>query len=238
MRTYILAFLFILSSSLFLGAQDELTTKGADAEFYIQAPSEGTRSMSLGSHNAFSIVLDDSDSKLVMDTWKSFLKNYKGKTKKVKRSSELFTEDAQAAILGPNPVDIYSLIEKKGSGSILSVWVDAGGAFVSSDDNVDGADGVQFLLDEFQKALHVEHVSLELKEEEKELKNRERILAKLQSANEKLHKQIADWEEKIVKAEGDIETNVQEQAEAEKMIQDQKDRLHNVEVKLAKAKAQ
>jgi len=235
--------LSFLALSLFIAmpasAQDDMEAKGADDyQFQLQSPSEGTQQMNLGSHTAFSLIFDDLDSKLVMDTWKDFIKEYKGKTKKVKRSSELFSEDVQAAILGPNNVDIYSLIERKGSGSTISIWVDQGGGFVNSSDNADGADGVEFFLNEFQKSLNVERVKIDLNEQEKELKNRERELSKLQSANDKMQKQIADWQEKIAKAEGDIETNESEQTDAEKMIQEQKDKVHAVQVKLAKAEAQ
>ncbi len=239
MRSLLFLISLLLIVSLPASAQDDMETKGAeDDQFFLQSPSEGTQQMNLGSHTAFSLIFDDLDSKLVMDTWKAFIKEYKGKTKKVKRSSELFSEDVQAAILGPNNVDIYSLIEKKGSGSTISIWVDQGGGFVNSTDNADGADGVTFFLNEFQKDLNVEKIKVHLDEQEKELKSRERDYSKLQSANEKMHKQIADWQEKIAEAEGDIETNLSEQSEAEKMIQEQKDKVHAVQVKLAKAEAQ
>lgn len=234
----ILTFILALLTFGMVHAQKDMETKGVDMDFSRQSPSEGLQDMSLGDHTAFSLVLDDADDKLVMEVWKDFLKQYGGKTRKVKRSSELYTDDAQASVLGPNPVDIYSLVDGKGSGSVLSIWVDAGGSFVNSEDNPDGADGVEFLLDEFQKSLHVRQVENELKEQEKELKDRERMLAKLEAANDKLHRQIADWQDKIAKAEGDIEVNVTEQADAEQLIQDQKDLLHQIEVKLAKAKAQ
>lgn len=234
-----LSFSLVIGSSFAQELVGDLETKGVDEQqFTLQTPSEGTQLMSLGSHNAFSLVLDGVESKLVMDTWKDFIKGYKGKTKKVKRSSELFSEDVNAAIIGPNSVDIYSLVEKKGDGSVVSVWFDQGGSFINSADHADGGDGVVFFLNEFQKKVNVEKIKIELSDQSKELKERERVLAKLQSANEKLHKQIEDWQSKIVKAEADIESNVSNQADAEQMIQDQKDKVHAVEIKLAKAEAQ
>jgi len=191
--------------------------------------------MSLGVNNGFSLELPDYDHKFTADIWRKYLKEFKGKTKKVKRSSELFTDDASIAYLSSNTVDLYSDIERAGNGSSVNIWIDLGGSFIDSENHSEAFEGVEMLLERFRKKLNVEQIKRELSEEEKELKSLENQLRKLQSLNERFHKEIENWKKKIAENEEKIATNVNDQSDVDKAIVDQKDKVKDVEVKLAKA---
>ena len=78
-------------------------------------------------------------------------------------------------------------------------------------------------------------IKLELKDEEKNLKDLERDLTKLEKLNEKYHKQIEDWKAKIAENEQLIDQNLLDQEGAQRAIDDQKEVIRSVEVKLANA---
>ena len=202
--------------------------------FFAQDIEEMMASMSLGEHNAI-VMQMPYESKFADNIWKDYLKEFKGKTKKVKRSSELFTDDANISYISNNTVDIYSVIESSGDGSQLKLWMDLGGGFVDSENFPDAYEGVKVLLQGFEKQLNVENIKQELKNEENRLKEIEKELAKLQRLNEKYHKEIEDWKAKIAENETLIENNVVEQSDVQKSIENQKETIRQVEVKLAKA---
>ena len=191
--------------------------------------------MSLGNNNGFILELPEYDQKFAAQVWKAYLKQFKGKTKKVKRSSELFTDDATISYMSSNSVDLYSNIERSGSGSSLNIWFDLGGAFLDSENHSEAREGVDLFLNGFQKELNVEQIKDELSAEQKELKSLEGKLSKLQSLNDRYHKEIENWKEKIAANEEKIKTNVNDQADMENAIGGQKEKVKDVEVKLAKA---
>lgn len=202
--------------------------------FYAQDIEEMMASMSLGDHNAIILHLPY-EAKFADNIWKDYLKTFKGKSKKVKRSDEVFTDDANISYISNNTVDIYSVIQSDGDGSELKLWMDLGGGFVDSQNFPDAYEGVKVFLQGYEKQLNVENIKLELKNEESRLKDLERDLSKLERLNEKYHKEIEDWKAKIAENESLIEKNVMEQDDAKKMIDDQKEMIRQVEVKLAKA---
>ena len=94
--------------------------------------------MSLGVRNALVLDIPDTEANFVEKLWKKYVKTYGGKTKKVRSSDEIFTDDADVVALGgANSVDLYALVEELGNGSSLSMWVDLGGAFLASDTHSD-----------------------------------------------------------------------------------------------------
>ena len=196
---------------------------------------ENEMAMSLGVNNGYAIEFPDYDYKFTNATWRDYLKGFKGKTKKVKRSSELFTDDATISYLSSNTIDLYSKVDKAGGGSALQIWFDLGGAFLSTADHAEAEDGVKLFLEGFQKQLNVETIKLELASEQKELKNLESKMKKLQSLNERYHREIENWKKKIGENEEKISTNVQDQADVEGAIENQRGKVQDVEVKLAKA---
>lgn len=191
--------------------------------------------MSLGNNNGFILDLPEYDYKFATQVWKDYLKEFRGKTKRVKRSSELFTDDATISYMSSNSVDLYSKIDRSGSGCALNIWFDLGGAFLDSENHGEAREGVDLFLNGYQKKLKVGQIKNELSGEQKELKSLEGKLAKLQSLNDRYHKEIENWKEKIAANEDKIKTNINDQSDMENAIGSQKDKVKDVEVKLAKA---
>ncbi len=201
-----------------------------------QEVQESLETMSLGEQNALILEIPYDD-QFAAKEWKNYLKTFKGKTKKVKRSKELFTDDASIPYISSNTVDIYSVVEKNGADAQLKLWMDLGGGFMDSQNFPDAYSGAKTLLAGFEKHLNVEDIKLELKGEEKRLKDLEKDLAKLERLNEKYHKEIEDWKGKIAENEDLIEVNFSDQDQLRKTIESQKGTVKEVELKLAKAES-
>lgn len=207
---------------------------GWNVTVYAQDIQEVKANMSLGEHNALLLALPY-DVKLSDQVWKDYLKTFKGKSRKVKKSDEVFTDDASISYISNNTVDIYSLVEKSGEGSQLKMWMDLGGGFVDSQNFPDAFEGVKVFLRGFEKQLNVENIKIELKNEENRLKELEKELVKLERLNEKYHQEIEEWKAKIAENESLIDTNVKEQTDVNHTITSQKEVIRKVEVKLSKA---
>ena len=203
---------------------------------YGQDLEESVEQMSLGQHNAITLSLPY-DLKFAENVWKDYLKTFKGKNRRVKRSDEVFTDDANIPYISNNTVDLYSYIKRDGDGSILKLWMDLGGGFVDSQNFPDAYEGVRVLMQGFEKQLNVENIKLELKNEENRLKDLERDLSKMEKMNEKYHKEIEDWKKKIAENEDLIEVNDKDQIDMKSTIESQKENIRQVEVKLAKAES-
>jgi len=208
---------------------------GSSTILHGQAIDEEMKSMSLGSHNAIVLSIPDYDSKFANDVWRDYIKSFKGKTKKVKRSKEYFTDDARIMGVSTNTVDMYWIINSAGNGSTLTLWTDLGGAFLNSEEHSNEYEGMAVMLLGFEKQLNVENIKVELKAEESELKELEKKLARLEKLNDKYHKEIEDWKRKIIENEEMIEINIQDQASMRMAIDKQKESVRGVEIKLAKA---
>lgn len=218
-RFYLLTFSLIITCSL-------------DAQV-----SESLETMSLGQQNALVVDLPYTQ-KFALNVWRDYIKDFKGKTKKVKRSDELFTDDATVSYLSSNTVDIYSVIDRDGSeNSTLKLWIDLGGGFVSSNTFPDAYEGSVSLVEGYQKMLNVEDIKLELKAEQSKLKDLQRELTKLERLNDRYHKEIETWKEKIAKNEELIVTNVEDQESAREDIDSQAEAVKAVEIKLANAES-
>jgi len=197
---------------------------------------ESLEQMSLGQQNAIIVSLDY-DVKLVEGVWKDYLRNFKGRSKKEKRSDITFTDDASIPYISDNTVDIYSVVKKMGDGASLKIWMDLGGGFVDSRNFPDAYEGVKRFVQGLEKDLDIENVKIELKEEEKRLSDLTKSLSKLERLNEKYHKEIENWKEKILENEEEIEVNFSDQKEAQKAIDAQKEVVRLVEIKLSEAES-
>ena len=115
---------------------------------------EGNNSMSLGSYNSLSVDLPGTETKEVEKAWDKFLDDYKGKTKKDKKTGEIFTDNAVIKPWGNNTVDIYAKVTPSSSGkgalgNKLDVWFDLGGAYLGSSSHQDKYKYAEKMLQDF-----------------------------------------------------------------------------------------
>lgn len=195
---------------------------------------EERQGMSQGPQNALVITLPNTSEKVVEDVWKDFMKEYKAKPKYDRKQREHFSDDAEISLLRTsNPtVDVYANIEERGDDVDFALWIDMGGAFLSSKEHPDQyRDGEKFLMSFALEVARAE-VDIELDEQEKELKKLESTLKKLQNDHEHYEKEIKNAKERIAKAEKDIEDNLKEQGNVNKMIEQQLNVIEEVKKKL------
>ncbi len=195
---------------------------------------EGEKVMSQGRNNAMTITIPGASDKAISKIWTKKLKKFKGgKTKKVKKSKELLSDNIEiASIGGSNTVDVYSLI----TGNTLTVWYDLGGAYLNSYDHADKYAGAEALMKDLAKQVFVGMVEDELKDQEDVLKKKEKDFDKLVKDKENLEKDIENYKEKIKQAEADIETNIVNQEKTQESIVSQKDVVEEVKSRLTEIK--
>ena len=205
------------------------------ALFQVEAQvSEDSRSMSLGIQNALILDLPDTNDKLADKLWKKFVKPYGGKVKKLRKSDEWFSDNAEiVAIGGSNALDVYAKAQEAGDDTEMILWVDLGGVFLSSSEHPDEFVEGEKLLMRFALFVAKEKTKIELEAEEKKLKQLNSSLKKLKRDNERYHREIEAAKERIKKAEANIDTNVVEQEETTQMIEMQKETVKMVKQKLA-----
>lgn len=195
--------------------------------------SEQSRSMSAGSQNAMVITLPGTTDKFVEKQWKDFMKKYDGKVKSGDGKNMTFTDDTKIPdVGGANTVDVYAQINEKGDDVEFVMWVDLGGAYLSSQQHQDRYTGAEKFLMRFALEVATEQTKEEMEGEEKKLNDLEKDLERLERDNERYHKEIKDAEERIEKAKADIEQNLRDQEETQRLIKEQEKLVEMVQKKL------
>lgn len=197
---------------------------------------EAEKPMSTGVENSLNIRLLDASEKDVERLWKAHIKEYKGKTKKDRRSGEIFTDDATVPSLSANTIDMYAKMNKVGNEVLFSVWYDLGGQFLSSSTHPDKYGQAEKMLLLFALEVSKKVISDELASEEGTLKKQEKDLEKLEKENAKLHSDIEMYKQKIAEAELAIEQNVVNQDNKKVEIENQKGKVQQVKTKLEAVK--
>ncbi len=193
---------------------------------------EGTKNMSLGSNNSLTISLKGTQSKAVDAAWTKYLKDYKGKTKMNKKSGELFSDNATVEGMSANTVDIYSKTVQNGENVELTVWFDLGGAYVTSASHPEAYTVGDKILTEFSQTVSTAAIEEEIKMEEDAMGKMENDLKSLIKEKSNLTDEIAKCEAKIAEAKAKIETNEAAQAEQQKLMDAQKEKVKMVKSKL------
>lgn len=205
----------------------------ANAQFNLVRETE--RMMSFGSRPCFRMDFTDTEAGIVEDVWKKFAKdNYGAKLKKSK--GEWTASKLRTAFMGDDVFTIYSTIEKDGAKTALNVWIDAGSYFLNSRDNPTRTNEMLRSLRQCYFDIRRAAIGKELKAQEAQLKDLETKQKKLARDNDQLRKDIENWESRIQKAKQDIvnneqsqETNLVEQDNQRRTVDETRRRLENVE---------
>ncbi len=156
--------LSILSFLLFFG----ILTVNAQQKVVIN---EVLEYMSQGEKTGIEIAIVDALPDDVESSFVKFMKKYKGKAVTSKKSVEIFIDNALIPQMSANTVDVYAIARKADYGTKLSVFVDLGGAFVSSQEHEIAFGSLEALGREFALSEAVRIVEAELKEKEKVMKD-------------------------------------------------------------------
>ncbi len=203
--------------------------------FPLQAQvSENVKTMSQGAKNALELEIPGVNAGLVADVWKDFMKDHYGsKPKWDRRNKEWLSDDAKVAAIGQgNTVDVYASADERGNSVLFSAWFDLGGAYLDSREHAERYTEAEKMLMRF--ALEVAHANTrnELDNEQDKLKKLQRELARLQSLNERYHKDIERAKEAIRQAEESIVENVKLQEDTAAQIAGQERTVESVQNRL------
>lgn len=192
---------------------------------------ENERTMSQGSKPGFSMNIDDLDTKEAERLWIDYLKDSKAKTKKDRRTNEIFADDASIPAINSNLMDIYATFTERGKQTEIIVWVDLGGAFLGRRQHPDKIAAFEQWLGEFARRTRVRKVELELESEELVFKDQKKEFDKLVKEEERLKKEVADAEQRINQAKKELEVNNANQNNRRQEMERQQMKIQEVEAK-------
>jgi hypothetical protein len=194
---------------------------------------EGEKLMSLGNNNSLSIELPKVKADFAEKIWKNFVKNYKGKYSKDKKNKEYFLDNALIPGLGSgNTVDVHASFVEMGENTMFTVWVNLGGAYVSSAQFKEQYTEAEKLVLKYAIETAAEQTKVHLADQQDELKKQEKQLKKLEDKNADYKKDIENWKAKIKQAETDIEVNVKAQGDQKIKIGEQRKMVDEIQKKL------
>ena len=181
--------------------------------------SEEEKAMSQGIHNAVVVNIPTTTTKIAEKVWKNYTKQFKGKTKKDRKTEEWKTNGGQiAGIGGTESLTIYTQVQSNNEDVELSLWIPMSESYLSSVDHPDAYKEAEKILNEYALEVRIETVKEELNGEEKTLAKAEKDLKKLKKDNEEYHKDIKNAEREIEDSEKGLVQNAEDQQAAVKSV--------------------
>lgn len=220
-----------LLSTLFL-----LSTFGAFAQHGQIRQAQANHSQ--GYHHVHIVSLTDVDPEFVGKLWADYMKSYSRKTKKIKRTSEWFTDDATINELSKNTIDVYANAVELTTGVDFHVWFDLGGAYLNSQMHQELMPATQAMLKGFANIVEREKLALLLKTQENELKQFERTLSNLQKAHKDQEKTLETKREEVKQAEQELARLASEQKNNEALIKTQQEVIGETKRTMSQLKKQ
>ena len=169
---------------------------------------EEERSMTKGANNALIMLIPNADDKQTEKLWRKFMKSYGAKTKKVKKSEEWLSDNAEIGGVSADDVDVYATFEQTGDDVRMVAWFDLGDSYLASMTYPDRYPAGERVLIEFENVVYEDVVKGEIKEEQNSLKKLESSLKKAKKDKNRYEREIEQAKDKIAKAEANIESNL------------------------------
>ena len=192
--------------------------------------SEGVNQMSLGDHNALSVVLAGMSDKLVENSWKDYLTQY-GKTKKSK--GEWVTENVvlNSKIMF-DYLNLFAKIDESEEGTTLTVWFDLGGTFLASTLEPEKYAAAEEFMEEFISKVSKDKDAEDFTVAQVKLRKLQSRLEKLSSKYRSYEDEIRKAENKLANARQNMQENLLEQTEIQGQIYDQNMAIQEMELRL------
>ena len=188
--------------------------------------------MSKGEQNGFEVVLNGSKPDDVKDALSKWTKKNKGKYVTEKKNPEIFLDNVTLPLVSANTVDIYVTITPLDKGSKMDMFVDLGGAFISSSAYGQQYTGMEAAIKKFANDLAIDATKDQLKSEEKVLKDLNGDLKDLTKKKEDYIKDIEKAKKEIQDREADIQKNDADQAAKQQQISIQQQIIETIKTKL------
>ena len=195
---------------------------------------EAEKSMSQGFNNSFSVQLVGATSKMAEDVWKSYIKNYGGKTKRDRKLGEYFTDDAKVRDLSDNTIDVYASFSNADTFTVANIWFDLGGAYLSTKAHSEQSPAAEAFIKAYTFEVGREVAKENLKVQEKYMKSLQKEFRDLEKDNETYHRKIEEAKKLIAEMEKNIEVNLQNQETKKEEINIQGEVVKKAEAQLGK----
>ncbi len=196
------------------------------SNFVLAQVEEAMKEMSLGYRMSFTVELPDTDEKVATTVWKDFVKDFYGaKTKWNRKTKEYVSADVDDRTLDEgHGVTFYAKVDERKGDSFLTLWIDQGSAFASSENGGD-KEAEKLLL---RYALKVARKNIQIS-----LENEEDVLKKLESQKKKLISAEKKYQKEIERAQAHLKENEQEQEKINKAIEEQLKKVEDIKNKLS-----
>ncbi len=197
---------------------------------------EGNENFKDGMKNCFSVTIYENDLSKVEKEFKSLLKERKPKKMEAKKG-EYLADDALFAEWENGLVDVYFKLKeiKKNEIQLITAY-ELGFGFLSSEKDKSRAEFIKKYLSDFAYKLSAEAVNDQIKDATKVAAKLEDKTKDLVKENESLNKEVANFKEKIVKAENDLKENANNQSKTKAELEAAKSALEKVKDKLSALK--
>ena len=120
------------------------------------------------------------------------MNNNGSKSKKVRKSNEELSEDVILSSITSDPIDVYHEVVSMGEGSVVYLWLDMGGSFLSSEDHPEAFEAVSEIAASYQKDIKVANIELELEDQDKQISDLQKEHDKMVKMMEKQKAEIED----------------------------------------------
>ncbi|HUM51610.1 MAG TPA: hypothetical protein PK431_07320 [Chitinophagales bacterium] len=189
--------------------------------------------MSKGEQNGFEVILNGTKPDDAKDALEKWAKKFKGKVESSKKNPEIFIDNATISTVSANTVDIYAMIVPIDKGSKITVFVDLGGAFISSAAYGSQYSGMEAALKKLAKDCAINAVEDQIKSEEKVLKSLNGDLKDLTKDKADYIKDIEKAKKLIQEKEAAIQKNDADQSAKQQQISIQQQIIETVKTKRA-----
>jgi len=187
--------------------------------------------MSKGEKTGYEVAILDAEPKNVEATWMKIMKKYKAKVTNSKKSVEIFADNAVIPNISANSVDIYAIASKASYGTRLTVFVDLGGSFISSQDHEVAFGAFENFLRDVAHQEAVRVVDGELKLQSSVMKDLQKELESLLKSKDNYLKDIEKAKTLIAQREANVVDNEAAQETKRQQIEIQKEIIETIQQK-------
>ena len=216
---------FILPIIAFFTA---MMTTSAQTNFVVN---EVRQYMSKGEQTGFEVYLPTTSPDDARDAFEKWMKKQKAKTTTSKKDPEMFVDNAEILAVSTNALDMYVITTPAEKGSKITVFVDLGGAFISSAAYPQQYAAFEAALKKFAKDQAIAAVEQQQKDEDKILKTLQDNLSYLVKDKADYIKDIEKAKALIQQREQDIVKNDADQASKQQQISLQQQIIETIKQK-------
>lgn len=188
--------------------------------------------MSKGQQTGLEVMIPEATPERTNAEFQKLMKKYKAKVLADKKTSDVFVDNALIPEMSENTVDMYYITSPIQNGTKMTIYVDLGGAFISSSNHPRAYGAMENLLRKFGLDVAKLTINDHIKQEEKNLIVLEKELGILVKDKDTYIKEIEKAKALIIQREQDIVNNEDNQTRKNGQIEIQREIINTVKSKL------